>query len=266
MKIAIISPTPWLEKFSTQGDLHLVLAHKVLEDRAYADFYTNSKLYKILDSSVYELGTPVEDSLLIDTAMRIKADEITLPDYPGDASLTVKASQKVHVLLQKYFPAKSRMIIPQGETIQEWFWCLKELLDLCTGIRRELVVIGLPFRNCNLFSNLNNSNRPGRVNISEVLNTYLAGHDIHLLGGGSNPVELSCYLKGILKVRSVDSAIPIIAGALNERFDEDKGWERKGRVLDWNNAEYTEDQVRAIQFNIHMIKRWSQLSPQLQLL
>lgn len=253
MQVSIISPTPYLDKFTSQSDLHLILAHKVLEDDTYAKFYANETKFKILDNSVYELGKPLDADSLIQAAMRVNPDEIAYPDYVGDGVATLNACKKFHPTVQKHFPRKARMIIPQGHDMTEWLWCLQELINLTGHSTRDLT-IGIGFQNCNVFEAFNPGMAFDRVYVASYL-ARLYPYNIHLLGGGDNAGEL-CWYGEEIRVRSIDTAIPIIAGAANEKFATG-GWIRNGRRLDWKNTNYTSEQLETIQYNIDRLKRWA---------
>lgn len=85
-----ISPTPFLGEFTNDNGAHLLLAHLVEEDQAYADYYAqldDGKL-KIMDNSAFEMfkqGRPMYDSSkLIEMGRRCGADVIVMSDYPKE--------------------------------------------------------------------------------------------------------------------------------------------------------------------------------------
>jgi hypothetical protein len=85
-----ISPTPYLQEFTSDNGAHLLLAHLVEEDDKYAEFYAglaDSKL-KIMDNSAFEMfkqGRPVYESIkLISMAKKCNADVIVMSDYPKE--------------------------------------------------------------------------------------------------------------------------------------------------------------------------------------
>jgi len=63
--------------------MHLVLAHLVDEDKAYASFYASRKEFKIMDNGAFELGESYDPTKLIELGTKCKADAIVLPDYPN---------------------------------------------------------------------------------------------------------------------------------------------------------------------------------------
>lgn len=94
----IITPTSYLEKYAVQSSTHLVLAHLVATDEAYADFYlSRSKAGDriIMDNSAFELGESFTPDLLINLAKRVGAHAVVLPDYPFQpADKTIQAAIK----------------------------------------------------------------------------------------------------------------------------------------------------------------------------
>lgn len=85
IKLALELPTPYLKRFSEYLDLHFVLAHKVLQDAKYAQFY-RSEAEKdrpkelILDNSTHEFGKPMKLEELELAAKSIRADYLIAPD------------------------------------------------------------------------------------------------------------------------------------------------------------------------------------------
>lgn len=97
-KFAIISPTAYLEEFSTRSTYHLALAHLVASDEKYAEFYracSDAGDWVVLDNSVFEFGTAWDPSKLVDLALKIKAKTLVLPDYPNQhQDVTIEAAIK----------------------------------------------------------------------------------------------------------------------------------------------------------------------------
>lgn len=97
-----ISPTPYLEQFTSRNGAHLILAHLVESDPTYRDYYANldDGKYKIMDNSAFEmfkLGRPMYDSnKLSDMGKACKADCIVMSDYPKmHSSHTINAAIKM---------------------------------------------------------------------------------------------------------------------------------------------------------------------------
>lgn len=92
IKLAQEIPTCKLEEWSKLSDLDFVLAHTVLADSAYAEFFKMRPQDRelILDNSYHELGVPLEMSDLLEAANRCRADYIIAPDKVGDIKFNVE--------------------------------------------------------------------------------------------------------------------------------------------------------------------------------
>ena len=92
-QFCIITPTAYLERYAALSSMHLVLAHLVDTDEAYANFYAGRSEFKIMDNGAFELGESYEPDKLIELGQKCNADAIVLPDYPfQSAQKTVDAS------------------------------------------------------------------------------------------------------------------------------------------------------------------------------
>lgn len=114
-EFCIITPTAYLEKYASQSSMHLVLAHLVDTDEAYANFYAKREEYKIMDNGAFELGESYNPDKLIELAHKCKADAVVLPDYP------FQSGQKTVDAATKYIPLVKRagfdtMFVPQSQT------------------------------------------------------------------------------------------------------------------------------------------------------
>lgn len=113
-QFCIITPTAYLEKYASQSSMHLVLAHLVDTDEAYAEFYAKRDEFKIMDNGAYELGESYAPDKLIALGQKCKADAIVLPDYPfQQAGKTIDESEK---MIQPVKDAGFKtMYVPQSE-------------------------------------------------------------------------------------------------------------------------------------------------------
>ena len=66
----IITPTAYLNEYASQSDTHLVLAHLVDQDDAYAAFYKEASEYDhhflIMDNGAFEIGHSYDPNKLIE--------------------------------------------------------------------------------------------------------------------------------------------------------------------------------------------------------
>ena len=58
MKLALECPNYLLKDLQPLTDFDFILTHLVLQDKVYAEYYRESRSFKILDNSVNELGIP----------------------------------------------------------------------------------------------------------------------------------------------------------------------------------------------------------------
>ena len=92
IKLALQIPTKYLKAFSIFTDFDFALAHKVLEDKEYAEFYRKqsaSGRQVWLDNSMLELGEPLSEQDIIRAASYIKATHLIAPDKFDQSSWSV---------------------------------------------------------------------------------------------------------------------------------------------------------------------------------
>lgn len=99
--LAMEIPSSKLKEWTPLADLDFILAHKVLKDRHYAEFFLKREQGRevILDNSMHELGAPLDIGDLCEAAKRVKADFTIAPDKLDDAQWTI----------EQYVEAKERL-------------------------------------------------------------------------------------------------------------------------------------------------------------
>lgn len=123
MRIAHIVPPDWTNAFPL-GEYRMALAHWVFQYPAYAEQMRRGKeAYILMDSGSFEDQQVTVDQIN-DAAFDLKADEVVLPDAPGDAKETLRRSWEA---LGK-IGTKRVMFVPQGRTHEEWCTCLTSWL------------------------------------------------------------------------------------------------------------------------------------------
>jgi len=222
MKAAVIAPIPLLEKYATQSDFHMVLAHLVLESKEYAAFYrSRGELgdYLLLDNGVAEKGVPLPMEDIAAAANRVGANEIVLPDTLYDADRTLLGAAeallwlKEEGLLGKY----KLMAVPQGRTPPEWFRCFGAFAAQpavsTLGISKFTNSL-VPPRNGRL------GGREAIVDALDLLGLIVRGKSYHLLGVHSDPLEILRCSQRYPWIRSVDSCIALLSGQHGVRFPD----------------------------------------------
>jgi hypothetical protein len=80
-------PRAWLTALSPLCDGDFAIAHQVLEDKYYADFYqdqSKSGRFVVLDNGFHELGRSLTPPELLEAATRINPSIVIAPDRLGD--------------------------------------------------------------------------------------------------------------------------------------------------------------------------------------
>ena len=199
-----------------------MLSH-LLEDPDYANFYRaeSGTSFIILDNSAHErtTGNPVKE--LVAQAREIQASEIVIPDklFDGKATL-IQARDSFHWLAnaksKSYMSSDWRwMVVPQGQTWEEYEWCFRQLLKLCRAWENQLGhcwggwTIGVS-KDYEMFEG-------GLYRIVsellEPLHTNDPSIQFHLLGWGRDLWALGEIAQDFDWVRSVDSAKPYVYAA-----------------------------------------------------
>lgn len=196
MKLAIIgSPNtfPTTEKLGL--GYHLVLS-QYCNDPTYAGYYLDKALaghFIMVDNGAAELGQSIPFDAVVDVANMLGADEIAMPDALDKShetlSLTSSALEKV--------PALSRIMIPQGETWDEWSFCAETMLRWgCGTIAVAKRYERLPGGRKHAVSLL--------AGMSGIANVH-----IHFLGCFQDPIkEIYEARSATLPVRGIDTAAP----------------------------------------------------------
>lgn len=215
----IITPTEYLERYASQSNMHLVLAHLVDTDEKYAQFYAGRTEFKIMDNGAFELGESYAPDRLLELAAKCKADVIVLPDYPGQSQdLTIDAAMKFAPIFKE--AGYKTMFVPQSrkgdaagwQEAYEWATVDNELVDVI-----GMSILGIP----NAIPNVHKAF--ARVVMTERLQTlgvfnYDKPH--HYLGLNSGPaLEIPSLLNmGVLT--SCDSSSPVWAGICGNEYSE----------------------------------------------
>lgn len=205
MKAATILPADYLF-LTEEDDYHMCLAHLIGEDKKYTNFYKkigqDPNKFLIMDNGVIE-GDPRPIEEIVQKALSVGADEIILPDVFMNMAETLDKSYEALQKVRNDFPNLRVMVVPQGESLEEWLECARIMLTW------DIDTIGIPKVLVHL------EGRDGRLNALEELGHSLRGLDIHLLGCWVTPIEILMIDRAakegrILPVRGVDSAIAYV--------------------------------------------------------
>ena len=215
MRLAVEAPIQALPIIEELTDFNFVLTHLVLQDKRYADWYTASRKFTMLDCSTFELGHPVTVEELKQAINIIHPNVVIAPDHLHDAEAT-KTSLFQFLIDFDFFikqPTTRRILVGavlQGKTLTE----VRQLHSLYARLK-ELYYIYVPYDlELKEFQYIEHDETRHMVARLAVLATIAplartSGKHYHLLGVGL-PVEL-LIAKQYPFVTSVDTSAPIVA-------------------------------------------------------
>lgn len=89
MNLAFQIPTKYLNVLAECEDFHFALAHLVLQDNHYAEFFRRSAKFVLMDNGVHETSEPLPLEKLAEAAWRCEADAVIPPDFFFDRERTL---------------------------------------------------------------------------------------------------------------------------------------------------------------------------------
>ena len=207
MNIALETPTELLQVVQPLADFDWILAHLVLEDASYAQWYRESKRLKVLDNSVNELLEPLDLVEMVKAANVVIPDYVVAPDFLGDQVKTLNALN----LAADAFGKEVILPVLQGSTLEECQASAKAIK--AWGYRR----ISVPY---DILSDRRNFslNQMGENRNTLIANLGVNFSWIHLLGF-TTPKELLSY-KERLNILSQDTGKPIMWGLRKDMMGE----------------------------------------------
>lgn len=221
--ISFIAPFKHLEKGAKSSDFCMVLAHLVLENEAYREFYRKVDRVKLLDNSFFELGYSLSVPAMLEAASLIDADYLVMPDDTLNGLDEFKdAGYKV-------------MAVPSAIPSLEAFLA-----------NEEVDRIGLSCLHIPKMCNLPAFNPKARA---LCINEWVKPKDywrLHLLGASDDLKEEFRLLKG--RFGSIDTSLPIWSGLNNIRLKN-----RLSKHCDFNTQLEWNNQCDE---NIGLMKEW----------
>lgn len=136
MQGILIPPVPLLKLFAADQPMDLLLAH-LLNIPEYKAFYlwkreARPRAYFTLDNSAHELKEGQAIERLMSIANELQVNEVVIPDALFDAKKTVDnllVSLDYLINDHQFTGLYDYMIVPQGETLEEYVWCFHEMLN-----------------------------------------------------------------------------------------------------------------------------------------
>lgn len=236
------TPTKLLEKLSPLYDYDFILAHDVLNDKTYADYYLNRTADRtaIMDNGFHELGASLGVADLLEAYKRSRPSYVIAPDKLGDAKFTLENAQRVWKQIGRDHTA----VVLQGRDSVE-------RASFFSNVRSNVGMICFPFR----------SERYEHFQeLWYSVPSYLAWPRIHLLGMSTLAEAFLWKNAGLPNSKlSFDTTKPLkwgFEGKLLENLTNLRGgggWPRDQFLLD---EQATEQTLPTVIRNIAYLRRF----------
>jgi len=242
MELAFIPPNKNLN-LSLTGDICLTLANFAKDSEEYVAFYKNVTKYKILDNGAAE-GQQVRKPTLLRLAKAMEVQEVVVPDtiYCGWKT-TIQFKRFVNRLPEDFFEHYKIMIVPQGQTKNQYLRCLHNMMNYKPEIQKNIVIGLSKYTAPHCFED--------RYNCAFKVSTEYPLNPIHLLGATHNIAEIKQYAN-IKNVRSNDSCVAILLAYNNHVISRLELIERPKTVNDYYDTTLNEEQVETAQHNMQI--------------
>lgn len=211
MQLALECPTSLLEEIQPLADFDWLLTHKVLEDEGYANFYKNSKRWKVLDNSVNELLQPCSLSDMQKAAEVVSLGSIVRivpPDFLGNSFETISALEEAI----KVFGRTGLLPVIQGSDLSDCLRCAQYIKK--EGFRGVAVPYDITCRRTDLAETMGEKRQEV---IGRIRGLF---YWIHLLGM-TTIKELESY-RTVPEVQSIDTGLPIMCGLKGIKLGEEE--------------------------------------------
>lgn len=215
-----IAPTSYLD-FTVASKTHLVLAHLVNDDDAYATFYKGRAAqgdFIMMDNSAYELKEPYAPSKLIELAQKCGAHAVVLPDYPFQPSAkTIDAALKFIPLFRQ--AGLKTFFVPQSQVgdLEDWMYSYSWAANHADIDIIGMSILGVP----NAIPNVEPAF--ARVVMTQILQDRgLFAHNKHhhYLGLNSGPaLEIPSLLR-MKALHTIDSSNPVWMAVLGHQYTQ----------------------------------------------
>lgn len=217
-EFCVIAPTEYIALFAAHSNTHLVLAHIVDTDDAYAAIYhrfSESGHKIIMDNGAFELGESYAPERLIELGKKCGAHALVLPDYPGQpGTKTIEAADAI--IDQVIDAGFETMFVPQSEVgeFEDWVSCYQWAADNPDIDIIGMSILGIP----NALPEVHRGY--ARVVMSSILlDRDIAGDKYHhYLGLNSGPALEIPSLIHMGMLNSCDSSGPVWAAICGHEY------------------------------------------------
>ena len=254
MLLAQEIPTSMLGEWSSLSDFDFVLAHKVLEDTYYAEFFKSREKGRevLLDNSYHELGVPLAISDLLEAAQRVNANYVITPDRVGDVEFNSRMFKQSHRILSPQF--RTAVVMTGSDK--------SEILDFLIDVR-DANMLCLTFKDPQRFEKYKGmpyTRRWGRVHLLGVSefeeldtwNKFLKGSGQSLFGQRIWSVDTGKAIKWALKSKKLDELASLRTNA--ETTTKGLASEASQKLLDVPRSDITEEVDNLFRHNVQVLR------------
>jgi hypothetical protein len=230
------------------------LPHLLESNKEYLDHFiycSNNNIEIYLDNSIHELGTAVDNSVLIEWACLLRPSNIFIPDVWENAEGSIRnAKEWINIKLPNI---TEKVAVVQAKNIEEARTCV--LVYKYLGYKKIAFSYGASYYNeiCP-HPNKHVGKAVGRLwVITTLLNEGILDKNdrIHLLGT-SIPQEISWY-KNINIIESADTSNPIMAALENVPYEHYGLYDKpKANLNNYFNVSCDKINKETIEHNIKM--------------
>lgn len=256
--IASVRDTPAL---SPEGDIDLAFAHLCAQHADYCSYFresTRAGRMVILDNGIMELGTAVDETLLLDVAREIRPALMTPPEVLGNGAATMSLTREFIARMPTLMlPEATRLLgVVHGRTWEEWLQHYRTFHDDLDAIAR----IGIPYHLTFDVPGLEGAQfatdwermLETRVRVCELLDEAgLNKKPVHLLGC-IDAVELRRQSR-LHWVNSNDSSTAYVAAQHGQRYDEVLGIQSHKLKIDMMSS-LEADRLPLFHHNVRVIR------------
>jgi len=246
MKLALECRTDLLGHVQPFADFDFCLAHKLLEDKEYLEYYKESgNIVKFVDNSVNEKGEPESIDKIIEAFKKVGGTYLVAPDYIGRAEETIKAYEEFKQrLIKEKIPVELLAGVVQGPTFEHAYECLRVYstgiicvpYDLCSektdppwlmGLRRALFISHIPRDK---------------------------GYLVHLLG--FNSLDEFFWYQTNPMVTSIDTGVPVLLGLQGLDILDPLPSKEQPTLNEMEKHDLNQQGWTAIIRNIGLLRKW----------
>lgn len=242
MKLALECPKDCLEMVQPFADFDFILAQEVLKDKEYADFYTQSDKFKVVDNGANEKGESLSLEQLEEAFNKVGGHLVVSPDYLGECSRTLAAYPEC---VEKF--GEDRVIgVLQGSTPMEALSCL--------GVYKGLVAVPYHVGSYSLDSPRDAPPWLMALRRALVVSNLPKDRQVYLFG--FNDLEELSWYSGRPHVVAIDTGVPVLLGLLEQDILEPLSAKLDATFSKMQSLKLSQVKWAAICRNVALLRRY----------